>query len=229
MKKVQLAMTDLMTSLDHRTRRERLLIMTAACAVLFAIYGHFVHAPLGLEEKGLSSQRQATRDDITALKARAEAIEEGSRHDPNSRLESDIQRLKKDIVALDERLRRRTVDLVSPQEMARLLEDMLSASDTLELISLENLDPVPLKTTEEQGLTSQNGNTSSGVPVIFRQSLRITFSGNFLHTLDYLRKLENIEQRFFWDHLDFVVEEHPRARISLTVHTLSLNRRCLVL
>jgi len=225
MKKLIAPAARAMGKLDARTRRERLLLLAAVCTLLIFCYVQFVHLPLQHQASGLSSEQQSVQKDIAALESRAELIVRRSQRDPNAKLRREIEQLKKEIASLDARLRRRTVDLISPGAMAGLLEDMLRANETLEIVSLENLEPVPLDLGQETKQSSPAGEPSSETPSIFRHPVRIAFSGDYLNTLQYLRRLEAIDQRFFWDQLEFEIEEHPKSSITLTVHTLSLDRR----
>ena len=53
--------------------------------------------------------------------------------------------------------------------------------------------------------------------------MQIEFEGSYLETLKYMSQLEALSQKFYWGSVDFVIEEYPRARVTITVNTLSLS------
>ncbi|MDX1518892.1 MAG: hypothetical protein R3318_02135, partial [Gammaproteobacteria bacterium] len=58
----------------------------------------------------------------------------------------------------------------------------------------------------------------------YKHGMKIVFEGDFLSTVDYIRKLENLDWRFFWDSIEFRVEDYPRSLSSITLYTLSLDQ-----
>jgi len=134
---------------------------------------------------------------------------------------------------VDQRLRALTVDLIPPREMARVLEAVLARDRGLRLLRLENLGTRPLVEPAAEGGDGQaEGRQAAAgpapedeaatVPRIFRHDLRMEFEGTFLDTLRYLQALERLPWRFYWDSVTLEVERHPRARVRIQVHTLSL-------
>jgi MSHA biogenesis protein MshJ len=51
--------------------------------------------------------------------------------------------------------------------------------------------------------------------------VHIVVSGTYLQAVAYLRDLEKLPRKVFWDELEIVVGDYPQAEISLTVYTLS--------
>ncbi len=216
----------LLSELDKRNKRERLLLLLTGFVVLIIVSAQFFYIPMEKESDRLHQKKQNLQTRITSLQTRANEIVKGRRQDPDKKFRRQIKHLQGEIEDLDQRLHQLTKDLISSKDMARILENMLRSSHNLEIMSLENLKPVALDWQKNKGQGSKSGQEPS-VPNVYRHPLRITFRGSYLHTLDYLRELEHIEKRFFWDQMGFKVKDYPRARISFTVHTLSLDKRWL--
>jgi MSHA biogenesis protein MshJ len=112
-----------------------------------------------------------------------------------------------------------TVEFIRPSQMAGVLRDMLQAEKGLVLTRLESLGASPLfppaKDEEEKQSAIQR-------PEIYKHGMRIVFEGSFFQTLHYLKSLESMPWRLYWDNVEYQVLDYPRARIAITVHTLSL-------
>jgi MSHA biogenesis protein MshJ len=58
----------------------------------------------------------------------------------------------------------------------------------------------------------------------YRHGMQMEFSGDFFATLEFLRRLEALEWKFFWESVRFDVTEYPQAIATVRVFTLSLDR-----
>ncbi len=216
----------LLSELDKRNKRERLLLLVTAFVVLTIVFVQFFYIPMEKESDRLYQKKQNLQTRMTSLQTKANEIVKRGRQDPDKKLRRQIENLQDDIADMDQRLHQLTKDLISSKEMARILENMLRSSCNLEILSLENLKPVALDWQKDKGQGSKSDGESS-VSNIYRHPLRISFSGSYLHTLDYLRELEKLEKQFFWDQMEFKVKDYPRAKINFTIHTLSLDKKWL--
>ena len=68
------------------------------------------------------------------------------------------------------------------------------------------------------------GGGGPGAPRLYRHTLRIEFEGDYLATLRYLQAIEGLSRRLFWVGFEFEVRRYPKARVVLTVETLSLQK-----
>lgn len=56
---------------------------------------------------------------------------------------------------------------------------------------------------------------------VYRHGLVLQFRGSYFNTLQYLQYLESLSGSFYWDRLDFQVDDWPTASVTLELHTLS--------
>lgn len=73
------------------------------------------------------------------------------------------------------------------------------------------------------GGDSGNGNTAN-LPEVYQHGLQVVFQGDYHSTLSYLRKLEQLPWKFYWDEVTYEVLQYPKAQISIRIHTLSLEK-----
>lgn len=121
------------------------------------------------------------------------------------RLESDIERTNEAIAAV-------TDDLISPDQMVRVIRRLLDRESGLRITSLETL---PVTTT--QGRTSEQADGTE----LYRHAIQLELEGSFNATARYIRALENSEWRIYWENMVFEIDQYPRGKVSIRLYTLS--------
>lgn len=66
-------------------------------------------------------------------------------------------------------------------------------------------------------------------PLLYRHGVEVTVRGNYLDMVDYMSALEAMPARLFWGKAQLDVEEYPASRLTLTLYTLSLDRKWMKL
>jgi MSHA biogenesis protein MshJ len=105
--------------------------------------------------------------------------------------------------------------MLAPDRAAGILEQVLDQEAGLTLQSV---------TARSEPLTAADTGSREGAPPagIGRYALELQLEGSYLATLRYLRALEALPWKFFWQGVAFEVIEYPRARITLDLYTLGL-------
>jgi MSHA biogenesis protein MshJ len=204
--------------LDGRSVRERVLLTVMVLAVGFMCLDALWFHPQSIERSRLNDKISTLDATLSELGRQAQAVKARGQEDPDLENRARKRQLQAELTVLDERLKALTVDLVSPRDMAEVLRELLNRQKGLRLVSLENLPPVGLLPPREGKNAELDDGTYSN---LYRHPVRIVVSGTYLQALDYLRELENLPRKLFWDSLDIVVGDHPQTEISLTVYTLS--------
>jgi MSHA biogenesis protein MshJ len=203
--------------LDQRSLRERILLPASVLvALLFCSYALFFE-PQGGKRHQVKEQIVELNTTVAELDRQAEAIEARAQEDPDREHRLRQQQLQAELDRLDERLKDLTVDLISPRDMAEVLRGLLTRQGGMRLVSLENLPAVELLPAAENEAAADDTERIN----LYRHPVRIVVSGTYLQALDYLRELEKLPRKLFWDDLEIVVGDYPHAEISLTVYTLS--------
>lgn len=65
--------------------------------------------------------------------------------------------------------------------------------------------------------------------LLYRHGVQVTVRGSYLDMIDYMASLESLPTQLFWGQAQFEVEEYPRAHVTLTLYTLSLDSKWLKL
>jgi len=213
---------------NARSLRERALMAAVAIAAVVLIFDTLALAPLGTQHKQLSSQLAQVRSKIKA----GEQVLAGGRGqaDPDAVKRRYRDELRKQIAEIDGKLQGLQKQLVPPDQVTRLLEGVLSRERGLALVSLRKLPVQQFET----AAASANSGTKSASPTaqsqrsIYQHSFEIEIEGSYAELHGYLSRLEKLPWQLFWGKAVLNADSHPRLRLSLTVHTLSLNKAWLI-
>lgn len=200
----------LMDRADALSLRERALVFAAIMAVLFFCAWTFLFEPLAAAQKRLEAELQAKQTQAAALNVQTQKILEAYAQDPDADNRARRAELNAQLRSADASVSELTRGLVSPPEMARLVERALASKQVLQVVKVENVTGAPL--------TVADGQTASG---LYRHGLRIQVRGRYADMLEYLRALEALPWRVFWAEASLKVEVYPVASLTLVVYTLS--------
>jgi len=216
---------------DARVLRERLLILFAVIIGTALLYDALALQPLEARKKRL--ERQLTESRTSVKLADAVLAAQSPMGDPADVRRSYRDALREQLAGIDQSMQGLQRGLVPPEHMAKLLEEMLSRSRGLRLLSLRTL---PVRRFETPGAASAGkagDKTAKPAPTdpertVYQHSFEITLQGSYFDLHDYLAQLEKLPWRMFWGRVSVNTEQYPRLRVTLTVQTLSLSRAWLI-
>ncbi len=217
MKAIAIRMRQWAAWLDQRSLRERVLLLAAVLVVGFLAVDVLFFHPLAIRRRLIQEQVATLNTAIAELDRQAADVKARGQLDPDREHRLRQRQLNEELGRLDERLKALTVDLISPRDMAGVLREVLTRQKGLKLVRLENLPAVELLPAAENASGAEGEEHIN----LYRHPVHIVVSGTYLQALAYLRDLEKLPRKLFWDDLEIVVGEYPQAEISLTVYTLS--------
>ena len=204
-------------TIDALGLRERLFLLLSLVAVLFLIMDSLVYQPA-------LAQQARSRDAIDDLHLQLAVLEQESRliasdgpPDPLGWRKRRLSELESRLAELDTQVRDQLGMLVDPRLAAGMLRDIIAQEGDLQLLgldtSLAGLDPALHQ-------TLSNGAAGYLPANLGRYQLTLRLEGSYLATLRFLERLEALPWALFSEQLDLEVEDHPRARVTLRLHTL---------
>jgi len=200
---------------DQRPQRERIALLICFVAVFLFLMNFLLFQPFSKQRARAQSEVTALKTALVELKSRELEIQKRETDDPDRENRLRLGALEKEAEQLQQQLKTNLINLVSPQEMAGLLKDLLTQQKKLQLLSLENLTPE---------LLELDGKKVEGavLPTLYRHRLRMEFSGDYLTLLKYLRQLEDLPRSMVWEEVEVKSDDYPEATVRLQVYTLSL-------
>lgn len=192
------------------SQREKLLALITIHVVLFFIFILFFIEPSF--KRGQMKQTEAEEHFALNLKLEQQLgnLQNSPILDPNQDLRNEIDVLLEEHRQVEKRISMLTDALVSPEDMATVLKQMLTQDKALKVTSLATLprEKVALENSE-QGI------------YLYRHSMEIRLSTTYDSLLAYLKRLDALPWRLYWQLLDYEVTDYPRGDLTLQVYTLS--------
>jgi MSHA biogenesis protein MshJ len=196
--------------IDALELRERVLLLAAVIAVLFFSIDMLALQP-ALKSQQLTQERIAEQETrLSALRTQARLLQYGGDVDPLQARREQRDELKQKLAELDARIVGQLGALVEPAQAAEVLEQVLARHRGLKLISLH------ASTRTLDDLEIENGDSSG----IGRYQIDLVLDGGYLDVLTYLKALESLPWKFFWQKVDFQSTEYPHATTHLQIYTL---------
>ena len=231
--------------MDALSLRERGMVFGATVAVLVFAGHTFVLAPQDAKQAVLRTQIDQQQAAIAAIDGEITAWVEGSRIDPDAQSRSRLNTMQQEMGQLSSQLLALEHGLVPPERMGPLVEGILRANGRLKLVSMRTLPAEPLAApgaapapsapaapvamaaaAAAAGVSPAAG---GDIPLLYRHGVEVTVRGNYLDMIDYMSTLDAMPTRMFWGRARLDVETYPSARLTLTLHTLSLDRQWMKL
>lgn len=194
--------------------RERGIVFVAILVGLYSVAANVLFPPLNAEQTRLKKQLADKRVQIQTFDAQIQGALAKSAVDPDAPNRAKHAQLEAQLKTIEADLTTVTARLVSPKEMAPMVEQILLKNRRLEVIRVESLPPEPL-----QKLAAAAGGGSS--LTAYRHGMRLELRGNYLDILTYLKDLEALPWKVFWGQLSLKVEQHPTSHVTLRIYTLS--------
>lgn len=205
--------------------RERLLLATCLMILPGYLLHSLLYTPLERKQsKGAQAAIVAQRS-ADSLKTELSVLQARLAQSPDAPLEAELAALTKLQSRADSALAGMSRGLVSPSEMNTLLKGVLGHTPGLRLIRLVTQPPESALATQEG---QENSATEKGFD-LYKHGVELTVEGRYEDLQNYLLQLESQEKQLLWDSFNFQVEQYPMARLTLHIHTLSVEKAWLSL
>ncbi|HHX8682423.1 type II secretion system protein M [Vibrio diabolicus] len=207
-------MNEFWISLEERfgemSAREKVLIVLCGLVVVIMLLFTLVLEPKLNEiisnERQLSNLKQANQKiEIDTLRIQAQL-----KKDPNAEIDRAISNLLTESQHLSMQLAEIIEHLITPSQMAELLENVLEQQSGIHLLSLQTLPSEPI--TEDKEASQYSG--------YYVHPVRMELTGDYFSIANYLNKLESLPASYYWRSFSYKVEEYPKAKLVLEVYTL---------
>ncbi len=207
-------MNEFWSSLEERfgdmSAREKMLVALCGFVTVVMLLFTLVLEPklnqISNNERQLSNLKQSNqKTEIDILRVKAQL-----KKDPNADIDLEISNLLTESQHLSMQLSQIIENLVTPSQMAGVLESVLEQQSGIHLVSLQTLPSEPI--TEDKEASQYSG--------YYVHPVRMELTGDYFSIANYLNKLESLPASYFWRSFSYKVEEYPKAKLVLEVYTL---------
>lgn len=181
--------------------------------LLIGALQHGVTTLLGWQDTEADQARlESLQEDVLTQKNQLAELQRDQDDPEQERLQRRIAQLEADIERTDQAIAAITENLVSPEDMVRVLRRLLEQQDNLRLRRLETL-PV----------SSARADGASDLPEtrVYRHALTMELEGSFNAVARYVRAVETSEWQIYWQAMHYEMDDYPSGRLTLTLYTLS--------
>lgn len=206
-------------------REQYLILLTGLVAIFFIIFYMFVD-PTIIENKKANSKIERLTQNNQSLKISIAELENALKTDPNEALRDKISQFEDKLAKVDAKLLTLTSDLINPVQMRHALHDLLKFEKGVSLLSFELLGAQPLlalkSESEDKELTVQQ--QSDAGQNLYRHGIKIKLSGSYFELQKYLKELEQLQWKFFWQDFNFKLTEYPTSELEIIIYSLSTKK-----
>ena len=196
---------------DAREPRERGLILVTIIVVIAYVWWWMLGQPVQAKTKLLQQQNATIEAEIRTLNLSAEQIEKRVQQGVNRSKQDRIEQLKSELRRVERILQDKTVDLIEPDDMFTLMQELISRESKLQLTRLQRTG---VSTVFEQAAGSEQ-------PQIYRHNMSVRFVGAYVDILNYIGQLERLPWKLIWQRINLKTEEYPRIEVEIEISTLS--------
>lgn len=209
-----------------RPIRERALILLTALVLVVVLVWELGVTPLQHRYQSLENRIQtlsASRDDLLAQQ---QTLNQQLATDPSREMRDQLNARQQRLERLNQQIAETTGQLIAPRAMVELLRDILAAQDALELQALELQTPTPVFAPDAPDQSSQE-QSEAAQPLLYAHDVELRIMGSYLDVLNYLERLEALDERLGWIKLEYSAGDWPSGEAIIRVQTLSLDQAWL--
>ena len=233
--------TQLTNKIDALTLRERGIMLLLLSAAIIVLFNSLLIDPQYAKQKILSDKIKQEQVQIAATRMEIAQRVVNLNADPDIEIKKRIASAEQQLAQIDGTLQDLQKNLVRPEKMTALLENILRRNHKLQLLSLKNLPVTNVidELEDSTSLTSKavaqiNPTTVTAVSApdnfhgaIYKHEVEIVLQGSYLDMLNYMRELESLPEQVYWNKGKLTVIEYPKASLTLQLFTLSLEKKWL--
>jgi len=227
---------------DAMSGRERIMVLAMAVVVLIALLNAVLIDPLVAKKKLLTQRIMQDQGQIATIQAEIQQKMKAHEFDPDVPNRARLQQVKQQAAQLQASLLDMQKGLVPPERMASLLEDILKRNGQLRLVMLKTLpatslnEPVQAESKLQAGTAAalappakEKAESADAMRGVYKHGVEIVVQGGYLDLMKYMADLEALPWQLFWGKVNLKVETYPKATLTLTLFTLSLDKKWLAI
>jgi MSHA biogenesis protein MshJ len=240
------------SKIDALGLRERVVVFLMAVVILGALVNSAILDQKYAEENELSQQIAQDQSQIAGIQTEIRGKLANYDSHPDAAKIAQLNQLKQKLAQMHASLQDMQKGLVSPDRMATLLEDILKQNGRLKLVSLRTIPASALnesdavdksksaveaaqKLVDNTAKTEQarvDGKEKIATPPslrngVYKHGVEIVIEGDYLDMVSYMTALEAMPWQLFWGKASLSADDSPKRSLTLTLYTLSMDKKWL--
>jgi MSHA biogenesis protein MshJ len=215
--------------IDARKLSERLVLLGALAAATIFVGYDLAIAPKLREIERDGKKIAANAASLSTLEAEIAKLSSQRVIDPNEENRAKIRTLREEIAGINATVEGYGRNFVKPEDVASMLEDLLSRQSKLALVSLSKL---PLQDMMSAGLRAVEpapgaAEKEAKADTVYKHGIRVVVRGSYADLAAYLQQLEALPARLGWGEIRLDANDNGQSRLSFDVYTFSMEKTWL--
>ena len=234
--------------IDAKPLRERALIGLSLFALVFLVWTLLVQSAPDARKKELDAQLSQLQNDQKASQDQLTALTSALAAGPAKVKQAEINQLESELAQIESKLSEVGQGLIAADQLPQILQSVFEKTNGLELVAVQTLAATEMmitpmlpvvETTQASSSSSASSASAAELAVsgianansaketkpqgsgVYKHGVVLKLRGDFFNILALIKALENLQWKFYWESLDYVVTDYPQAEIELRVFTLS--------
>ncbi len=218
--------------LDGRPKTERVLIFVTISLAFFLLLFLSLFSPMEKANSSIQTIILTKQAEKELLNQELVFLTEKLRQQPRESALARLASLKQELNSTGE-FSELMNDLISPREMIRFVEDVLSSNKRLSVVKVKNMpatqlwpDPEKEAETEKEAeeKISTEKNTTSIIKdefTIYQHGMQLEVKGRYRELVSFLAALEKLPWNILWDGVSLTTNNNNESVATLMIYTLS--------
>lgn len=204
--------------IDAMSLRERAFVFAAAVVVVWALVQTLLIDAGRQRVLNADTRLQSARSALEQIEQQRQLLAGQAGHNPDQSARAALGALEAKLAGLNTDLETRGHTLVPPERMAQVLKDVVRGQPGVRIDSIKTLSPHPVLLA---------GAPEGSPPAFYRHGFEITVIGSYAGLVAYLERLEALPWHLNWAEATLDASGRPDLKLTLVVHTLSLEEAWL--
>lgn len=200
--------------------RERVLIFSSMTIVIIFLWWNYYAQPLLAKAHQMQQEHVSLVKENGAIQLSVDSIDNRIKQGVHKTGEQRLITLRQELQRVNALLQQKTLELIEPDEMFELMQQLLFADSQLKLTQLKRKHVRPTFNLEEE----KDNQYDEQQPEIYRHVMQIKFEGSYQKIVDYLNRLEEAEWKLIWDRITLKTMDYPLIQADIEISTLSDDR-----
>lgn len=224
---------------DGLVVRERLLLFGSCVAGIYLLFDTLLIMPASKEATRLSEEIAAIDSKIERISSEKQVFERVAQRDPDAALKREQLKLQGKLLQLENDLEALSLRLVASENLPDILKAISEYAKSVKIQSLKTHPPemidiggrkVEIASMAKAAQSYVKSDTKAVAPPserVYRHAISLRIEGRYFEVVDYLKELEGLKWRFYWEGLDYKVAQFPMATVDIELYTLSTDEGML--
>lgn len=195
--------------------RERMLTLISAVGLIVFSVINFLLMPMFEEYAQLKKVEKTTQTSIQAVNVQVNSVKNKLMDKPVQKIQRQLDNLNRQHQSKIKELEKYKLALVSSDDMATLVEEVVEENKKLLVVSLASKAPTPILKQSDDGKERV---------LLYKHAIDIKLQGEYFALLAFMKKIETKEKSILWNDIDYEVDEYPNAILSFEIYTISTDK-----